>query len=72
MSVHHRRPRSKNGTNEPRNISNVSDKKHRAFHLIFSNWTPYQIAHELNTTWIDPDFEFIVQRKSDRRYMEET
>jgi hypothetical protein len=32
---------------------------------------PYNIAMLINEVYLDPDFEFVVQRKSDRKYIEE-
>lgn len=62
-TTHHRKPKSIGGTNEERNISYVRDKEHQAYHLLFSNKTPYEISKILNDTWIDPDYELIVKKK---------
>jgi hypothetical protein len=40
-------------------------KKDQAYHLLFSNKTPYEISKILNDTWIDPDYELIVREKDD-------
>ena len=71
MQSHHRKPRSLGGLYSPRNISRVSAKKHAAYHLLFANSTPQQIAQILNETWVDPDYEFFVQKKSERKIMME-
>lgn len=63
---HHRKPRSRGGTNESRNISLVPQHQHRAYHLLFRNMQPEEIAQLLNQKWIDPDFELIAIRKTDR------
>lgn len=65
LTVHHRKPRSHGGSNESRNKSLVTYKKHEAFHYLFMTkdskcMTPFQIADELNNTWIDPDYKIIV------------
>lgn len=60
LSNHHRRPRSKGGTREPENISRVQSHRHRAWHTLFQDWSPYQIADEINRTWLDTRYEFVV------------
>lgn len=59
-SKHHRVPRSKGGTNDPRNISLVQENMHIAYHTLFKNKSPEEIAFVLNKYWIDPDKLFIV------------
>ena len=56
---HHRRPRSMGGDNSDRNISIVNAKQHRAYHVLFFNKDPIEIARLLNEYWIDPDWHFI-------------
>jgi hypothetical protein len=60
MSFHHRRPRSKGGSDAPENISKVSSKEHRAWHIMFNNMSPTQIAQKINDVWLDPRFKFVV------------
>lgn len=60
---HHRKPRSLFGDSSDRNMSHVSISKHRAWHTLFSNFTPETIARIINEKYLDPDFEFVVQRK---------
>ena len=60
---HHRKPRSLSGGDEKSNISKVPDKKHRAFHLLFSNLTVFKMAELLNKVWIDPQYQFIVVKR---------
>ena len=77
MTNHHRKPLSKGGRSEARNISNVNGKLHRAWHLLFANKTPYEIARIINEIWLDPDFCLVVERKDQplpkslNRYIEE-
>lgn len=59
MSNHHRKPKSRGGDNSARNISKVSKVQHRAWHVLFSNMTPEQIADEINEKWIDQDYKMI-------------
>jgi len=60
---HHRVPRSKGGTDTPSNVILVRVTKHRAYHTLFENKGPHEVAQELNKTWIDPRYELVVVRK---------
>lgn len=60
---HHKRPRSRGGTNEKENISVVKMTHHRAWHLLFRNFSPDKIASIINSIWLDPDVEFIVVKR---------
>jgi hypothetical protein len=62
MSKHHKRMKSHQGGNEPENILWCSQRKHRAFHLLFQNWEPPQIAKELNR-WIANDWVVVAYKK---------
>lgn len=62
-SRHHRKCKSNGGTDDVRNISTVSRLHHKAFHILFANFDPHQIATILNNLWIDPDYELVVRRK---------
>lgn len=65
---HHRKTRSRGGTDAPRNISVVPQHLHRAYHLLFGNMTPRELAKMLTDTWIDPDFYLVaIPRKKSRR-----
>ena len=59
-SLHHKKPQSLGGTDEPRNLSRLPISRHQAWHVLFSNFTPERIAQEINKRYLDPDFEFIV------------
>lgn len=57
---HHLRPKCQGGTDDSSNIKYVTDKKHKAWHILFSGtMTVPQIAHQLNNTWIDPEWVLI-------------
>lgn len=60
---HHRKCLSLGGSSHPENISIVDAKTHQAYHRLFGNMRPYQIAEELNRVWIDPAFTFKCLRK---------
>ncbi len=62
---HHRKPTSRGGTNDPRNISFVSEELHRAWHRLFWNADPHTIVAIINATWIDPDYFFVVKKKEE-------
>jgi hypothetical protein len=61
--VHHRLPTSRGGTNDPRNLSTVQQKYHRAYHLLFGNMTPKEMASYLNEVWIDPEVKLVVRKR---------
>jgi hypothetical protein len=56
---HHRKPKSLGGSNERDNISYVTQTEHRAWHKLFSNYTPYQIANIINIIWIDTEYTLV-------------
>lgn len=64
LSRHHRKPRSLGGSNRASNISEVPEHMHRAWHLLFGNKTPEEIASVINHTWLDPDWQMLAVRKS--------
>ena len=56
LTLHHRTPKSKGGTDLPNNISYVPEKLHNAYHLLFSTHLPHkvaQIAHLFEQNSID-------------------
>jgi len=63
---HHRKPRSRGGTDTspPNNVVTVVKKYHQAYHLLFGNMQPNEIARVLTDAWIDPDYYLVaVKRK---------
>lgn len=62
---HHRRPRSRGGSNDPSNISIVEQNQHRAYHCLFQNMLPDEVAKVLNKTWIDPEWILIPMKRKD-------
>ena len=56
---HHRRPKSQNGDDSKRNVVRVLTSKHRAYHQIFQNKLPKEVAKILTDTWIDPDYYMV-------------
>lgn len=60
---HHRKPKKLGGTNHKKNISMVNSFLHRAWSVLFGNLTAQEIAREINKTWLDPEFKFIVKRR---------
>jgi hypothetical protein len=63
---HHRRPRSQGGGNEPENISVVNRDKHDAWHFLFKNYNPEQIAIIINNVWLDPRYKFVVKKRKEK------
>ncbi len=57
---HHRKPRSLGGTDDQSNLSLVSKVLHQAWHLLFGNKNPFQIARIINRVWLDPKYKFVV------------
>lgn len=56
-------PKSLGGDDGNQNISVVPVVKHRAYHALFANGNPYDVAEILNKFWISPDYELVVRRK---------
>lgn len=63
LSRHHRKCKSHGGTNAKRNISIVRSDHHEAYHLLFGNRNPKEVASFLNKIWIDPDYYLVVKRR---------
>jgi hypothetical protein len=61
-SRHHRKPRSLGGGNDLRNTVIVSQEQHNAWHRLFQNWEPEDIAEVINDMWLDPDYRMEVRR----------
>jgi hypothetical protein len=60
---HHRRPRSRGGTDHPDNISIVRRADHKAYHRLFGNMLADEIAAMLTDTWIDSDYYLVAVRR---------
>jgi hypothetical protein len=59
LTRHHKKPKSLGGMDNHENIIMVDDKLHKAFHRVFFNMNPEQIAWELNHNWIDPNWTLV-------------
>ena len=57
--LHHRKPRSRGGTNSSHNVVRVCRNKHRAWHRLFMNYDPKQIAKIITDTYMDPDYYMV-------------
>jgi hypothetical protein len=64
---HHRLPSSLGGTREPRNISVVSQQHHRAYHQLFGNDSPREVARKLTVIWINPDWYMVAVPRAKRK-----
>lgn len=63
LTKHHRKPKSLGGGGGD-NISELPKSKHSAWHTLFRNFDPYRIAEEINERYLDPNYEFVVQRRT--------
>jgi len=61
--MHHRKARSRGGNSKPRNLSRVPKHLHVAYHILFSNMQPDEIAALLNKTWVDMDYMLVAVRR---------
>ena len=61
--VHHRKPRSRGGTDHPSNLVKVYKNEHQAWHLLFANYSPETVARIINEIWLDPDYELVVYQR---------
>jgi len=61
--THHRKARSRGGNSKTRNLSRVPKNLHVAYHQLFSNMQPDEIAALLTRIWIDPDFILVAVRR---------
>lgn len=65
---HHRRCKVNGGSaHDPHNISFAPRLKHDAFHTLFGHMEAEQIAYILNTHWLDPRFQLVVERSANAR-----
>jgi hypothetical protein len=63
MTRHHRKPKSLGGGMDNRNIALLPNKKHEAWHFLFSNLPPERIVQLINSQFLDPDYQLILERK---------
>ena len=63
MSRHHRKCKSKGGDANIENIALVPLVAHEAYHTLFGNRPPWEVAKLLNDSWIDPEFKLVCFRK---------
>ena len=61
--THHRKAKSRGGNSKPRNLSRVPKNLHVAYHQLFSNMQPDEIAALLTRIWVDPDFILVAVRR---------
>jgi len=64
LTKHHRKCKSNGGSNDDSNISYIPRNKHQAFHTLFQNKEAYEIADILNKEYLDPDYYFIVKKRT--------
>ena len=61
LTRHHIIPSSRFGSNCKENIAMISDKKHKAYHIMFSNMTPDEIIHELVDNYWNGKWEWVAR-----------
>jgi hypothetical protein len=66
---HHRKPRSIGGSEEGFNISIIEERQHKAWHLLFRNMTPQQIADKINGIFLDTDFKLKVVKRAKGKHL---
>ena len=64
LTKHHRKPKHLGGKRNPVNISIIPWEKHCAWHVLFRDMTPEEIFKEINTRFIDPEYELVLIRTS--------
>lgn len=60
LTRHHRLPRSHGGSDYNGNVILVDEKKHRAYHTLFENYSPEVVAQILMDTWLPVGTKLIV------------
>lgn len=60
MDKHHRLPKSKGGDSSASNMSIVFVEEHRAWHRLFGNKSPQEIARIISERWIESKYYMIV------------
>ena len=71
IDKHHRLPRSKGGSNSNSNISLVRKDLHVAYHKLFGNATPEEVAEILNKVWIGPAYKLVAVRRTRVHYQDD-
>jgi hypothetical protein len=56
---HHRKPRSLGGETNRHNCVMVNARRHYFWHQLFGNMNGWEIAREINTLWLDPEFKVV-------------
>ena len=49
------------------NVQVVDYKKHQSFHHLFQDTHPVEIARELNTNWVDPNYVMVAVPREEAR-----
>ena len=61
---HHRKCKSRGGSDLPSNISMVTESQHCAWHTLFENKSAEQIIELINDVWIDPYYTLTLTRRN--------
>jgi hypothetical protein len=67
MSRHHKKCRSNGGKTTRRNVIEIKDNLHRAWHTLFGNMLPHEIARLISEVYLDPDYRMVAELKPRRQ-----
>ena len=67
LTRHHRKPRSRNGSDDESNISYLTKTQHQAWHCLFQDLEPKEIVRLINSKFIDPDYFLVAVRRENAR-----
>ena len=68
LTKHHVIPSSREGDNSLKNIARIKDKKHKAYHIMFSNMTPDEIIIELVENYWNNQWEWVAKAIDDGKW----
>ena len=70
MSRHHRRPVSHKGTSCAMNTVWLPVAKHQAWHTLFGNMGPSEIADEITRLYLDPEWRVVAIKLLEQEKLE--
>lgn len=70
LDKHHRKCRSRGGNNSEDNIAIVRKDLHVAWHKLFGNATPEEVAEIISRTWIDPKYKLVAVLREHTPYQD--
>ncbi len=67
-NTHHKKAVSRGGGNDARNLTPPKRTAHEAYHQLFQNMQPPEIAATLTEKWIDPNYVLVAVKRADWKY----